>query len=80
MGVSSSDSAGRRDFTGEALERRPWANKREDRPKGAQNVSSWQCDLRHGRKWKRGRQFENEASNFRGALQKILGLTGFVID
>ena len=74
--MSSSDSGVRRDFTGEAFERRPWVNKREDRPKGAQNVSSWQCDLRHGRKWKRGRQFENEAGNFRGPLQLGATLVG----
>lgn len=56
-------------FAGEALERRPWADKREDRPKGAPNSLTGQCSRRYGCRWKRGKDLENGAGNYREPLQ-----------
>ena len=59
------------DFVGGVQERRPWANKREDRPKGAPNSSPQQPGFDRDARRKRGKQLETGTGNYRGALHQV---------
>ena len=61
------------DFGGEALERRPWANKREDRPKGAPTSSPQQFGFGRDVRRERGKRIEKGAGNYRSALHRKQG-------
>ena len=56
------------DFVGGAPERRPWANKREDRPNGAPNSPPPQPGFDRDARREPGKQLENGTGEYRGAL------------